>query len=95
MNVIIRPIVTEKSSLQNSIGKYMFEVKKSARKMTIKKEFEAPYGVKATDIKTQITVEKARSGGKKGMIVKRPSAKRALISIEKGKTLDQFKIKQK
>lgn len=95
MNVIIRPIITEKSSLQNTIGKYMFEVKKSARKATIKKEFESLYGVKAKDIKTQITTEKLRSSGRKGSIVKRQSSKRALISIEKGKTLDQFKIKQK
>mgnify|MGYP003823987269 CR=1 FL=1 len=95
MNVIIKPIITEKTSLQNSIGKYSFEVKKSARKATIRKEFEALYGIKASDIKTQITTEKVRSFGRKGVLVKRESTKRALISVEKGKTIDQFKIKQK
>jgi large subunit ribosomal protein L23 len=95
LNVIIRPVVTEKSSLKNAEGKYVFEVKKSARKTTIKRVFEEMYGVKAVDIKTHIIQHKLRVLGRNRILTKRPVTKRAIISVAKGKTIDQFKIKQK
>lgn len=95
LNIIVRPIVTEKSSLKNAEGKYVFEVLKSARKTTIKRAFEEIYGVKAVDIKTHIIQHKLRVLGRNRILTKRPVTKRAIISIAKGKTIDQFKIKQK
>lgn len=93
--IIIRPVITEKSSSKTTEGKHAFEVQKSARKPAIKKALEEIYGIKITDIKTYIVPQKIRLFGKNRILIKRPVTKRAIISIEKGKTLDPFKIKQK
>jgi len=95
LKVIIRPVVTEKSSAKTSEGKHVFEVQKSARKPAIKQAIEEIYGVKVIGIKTHIVPKKIRVFGKNRVLTKRPVTKRAIISLEKGKTLDPFKIKQK
>lgn len=93
LNVIIKPVITEKSTAHNTQGKYMFEVKRNADKTAIKKAFEDLYGVKATDVKTHIVPKKERLIRRGRAITKRPVTKRAIISVEKGKTIDPNKIK--
>jgi large subunit ribosomal protein L23 len=95
LKVIIRPVITEKSSSKTTEGKHVFEVQKSARKPAIKQAIEEIYGIKVTDIKTHIIPQKVRIFGRNRVLTKRPVTKRAIVSIEKGKTLDPFKIKQK
>ena len=45
MEVLKKPIVTEKFTAQNEVGKYAFEVSKNANKVQIKKAVEQLYGV--------------------------------------------------
>jgi len=89
---IIKPILTEKSTAHNTQNKYMFRVKRDTDKSTIKKAFEEIYGVKALNVRTFILPKKTRMLKRGQAWAKRPAAKRAIITIEKGKTIDPNKI---
>lgn len=90
---IIKPVVTEKSTLQQIHGKYEFEVLIKADKITIKRAFEEIYGVKVTGVRTFIVPKKTRLIGKGTVFAKRKTTKRAIITVEKDKKIDINKIK--
>jgi large subunit ribosomal protein L23 len=94
LSSIIQPIVTEKSTAHNAQNKYMFKVRRDADKGTIRKAFEELYGVKAVSIHTHILPKKERMIRRGKLWAKRPVAKRAIITIEKGKTIDPNKLKK-
>jgi len=90
---LIKPIVTEKSTVAQEIGKYEYEVLRKADKTAIKKAFEELYGVKVIAIHTRIMPKKTRMLRRGVQWAKRPVKKRAIITVEKGKTIDPNKIK--
>jgi large subunit ribosomal protein L23 len=90
---IIRPVVTEKSTVAQEKAKYEFIVKHDASKTTIKKAFEEIYGVKVASVRTRIMPNKTRTVGRGHLLEKRPVVKRAVVTVEKGKTIDINKIK--
>ena len=51
-DVIVNPIVTEKSTVANELGKYVFEVPISADKKEIKTAIEALFAVKVDKVNT-------------------------------------------
>lgn len=51
-DIIIRPIITEKSSFAMSEGKYTFEVSKKATKIDIRNAVEKLFGVKVINVNT-------------------------------------------
>lgn len=93
LSTILKPIVTEKSTSHGTQNKYVFEVLKKADKTTIKKAFEEIYGAKAQDVRTYLTPSKSRTLRRGKTWTKRPVTKRAIITVEKGKTIDVNKIK--
>ena len=52
MSVLKKPLVTEKVSGLNEIGKYGFVVDETANKVEIKKAVEEMYGVTVEDVNT-------------------------------------------
>lgn len=48
--IILRPIITEKNTRLNEIGKYTFEVTQEANKIEIKKAIEEIFGVQVKDV---------------------------------------------
>lgn len=90
---IIKPVVTEKSTIAQEKAKYEFFVKGDVNKTTIKKAFEELYGVKVASVRTRIMPKKSRIVKKGNVWDKRPAAKRAIVTVEKGKTIDINKIK--
>lgn len=94
MKVIIRPVITEKAeSLTEKRNQYTFVVEKSANKIQIKKEIEELYKVNVTDVNTirmpgKIKVKGTRSGYQVG---RKPSFKKAIITVESGETIDIYK----
>ena len=90
---IIKPIFTEKSSVQQELGKYTFEVpRKRTTKVDIKKAFLEIYGVEAEKVSVSILPKKVRMAGKK-VITKRSVTKKAIVTTKGGKTVDISKIK--
>ncbi|MCX7862935.1 MAG: 50S ribosomal protein L23 [Bacteroidales bacterium] len=93
MDIIIRPLVTEKMNQQgNTLNKYGFIVRKEATKYQIKKEVEKLYGVKVLDINTIIQRGKrvtrfTKSGLSRG---RKSAYKKAIVTLEKGQVIDFY-----
>lgn len=87
-DVIIRPIVSEKSyALIDATGKYTFEVAPSANKTEIKLAIEKIFGVKVAGVNTlnrKGKVRRTRFG-----LGKRKDTKRAIITLKSG-SIDIF-----
>ncbi len=92
-NVIIKPIVTEKSTKSSEkLGRYAFRVEKTANKLEIKKSVEATYNVQVESVNTTTTVGKKKvRQTKQGMAVgMKPSYKKAYVTLKKGEVIDFY-----
>jgi len=92
LTAIIRNITTEKSSNAQAIKQYTFAVKRTATKIDIKKAIEEIYGVEVKNVRVMVTPKKTRLIGKGKLWTKRPVAKKAIVTLKNGKTLDPSKI---
>lgn len=78
--IIIKPIITEKSSDGLAEGKYTFKVAKKATKVQIANAVEALFNVKVINVNTIIVKGKEkRVGANSG---KRPDWKKAIVTID-------------
>ncbi|MGP1413836.1 MAG: 50S ribosomal protein L23 [Bacillales bacterium] len=90
-DVIIEPLITEKTMSQNQeTHKVTFKVKKDANKTQIKHAIERIYNVKVLEVKTVNVLPKKTSRGSRyhGTI---PGFKKAIVRLEQGQVLDLFK----
>jgi large subunit ribosomal protein L23 len=87
-DILLAPVVSEKSYGLLDENKYTFLVSTSANKTEIKIAVEAVFGVKVTGVNTL-----NRAGKKKRTKAgwgKRPDTKRAVVSIAEGQRIDIF-----
>lgn len=93
MEVLIKPIVTEKMTAQGEdMNRYGFIVNKDANKIQIRQAIEKLYGVSVRSVNTM------KFGGKKkmqytrtGMVTgKSSSFKKAIVTLVEGDTIDFF-----
>ena len=83
-DIIIRPIITEKSSFAMSEGKYTFEVSKKATKIDVRNAVEKLFGVKVVDVTTMnIKGKPKRQGVHAG---KTSDWKKAVVTIDTNPT---------
>jgi large subunit ribosomal protein L23 len=86
---IVRPIVTEQSSMAyQARGEYTFRVASDATKTTIKSAIEQLFGVKVTGVWTSSQRGKARRVGQQ--VGRRPHWKKAVVKLKDGDTIDIF-----
>ena len=79
-DIIIAPIVTEKSSMELQEGKYTFEVNKKATKIEIANAVEKLFEVKVLKVNTiSVKGKEKRMGAHSGMT---PSWKKAIVTID-------------
>lgn len=81
-DLIIRPLLTEKTKFMAKQGKYTFLVKPSANKSEIKKAIEKLFNVKVN--KVNVIKLKRRTRGRTKIPSVRPLMKKALISLKEG-----------
>jgi len=87
-DVLIKPIVTEKSSALMAEGKYTFRVVKAANKIEIKYAVETIFKVDVTDVRTMNMPGKLkRQGRTSGMT---PEWKKAIVTLKSGQKLPIF-----
>ena len=87
--IIIRPIITEKSAAAQAEGKYTFEVHKKATKIDIKNAVEKLFEVKVADVKTVNVKGKPKRQGYH--VGKTSDWKKAIVTLtEASKTIDFF-----
>ncbi|QCR23460.1 50S ribosomal protein L23 [Pontibacter sp. SGAir0037] len=92
MNVLKRPLVTEKYAALNEVGKYAFEVERKANKVEIKKAVEKQYGVTVEKVATIRTQGKLKSKYTKSGAVsgRTASMKKAIVTLKEGEVIDFY-----
>lgn len=85
-DIIIAPVVTEKSGVNAQKGIYTFKVVKTATKTQIKKTIEKQFGVHVEKINTLVTKAKDRRVGK--YTGKTKTYKKAIVSLKDGETIE-------
>ena len=79
-DIIVRPVISEKSSYAMSQGKYTFEVNKKATKIDIKHAVEKLFEVKVIDVTTMnVKGKPKRQGAHQGMT---SDWKKAIVTID-------------
>jgi len=93
MEVLYKPIVTEKMNLQGeSLNRYGFIVNKDANKIQIKKAVEEMYGVAVQSVNTTKYRGKIKSRYTKSGIIhgKTKAYKKAIVTLSDGETIDFY-----
>ena len=88
--VIIEPIVSEKSYALLEEGVYTFKVHPTASKPEIRDAVEKIFGVSVTKVNTLNRKGKRRRNRRTGTFGKRPDTKRALVTLAEGDSIELF-----
>jgi large subunit ribosomal protein L23 len=90
-DTIVRPVVSEKSTVLGEDGKYVFEVAITANKIQIKAAVEAAFANKKIQVANVHIIHvpgKVRRRGKS--VGKTRSWKKAIVTLKAGQRLDLF-----
>ncbi len=93
MNILIKPIVTEKMTAQGEeFNRYGFVVEKSANKLEIKLAVEELYDVKVSEVNTMRYPGKRKQRSTKSgvSIGKTSSYKKAVVTLAEGEVIDFY-----
>ena len=90
-STIVRPVVSEKSTVLAELGKYVFEVAPDANKIQIKHAIEEVFSNKKVQVLTvnivRVPGKERRRGRSVGMT---RSWKKAIVTLRAGQRLDLF-----
>ena len=93
MNILLKPIVTEKMTSQgDKFNRYGFLVAKNANKLQIKKAVEDMYGVTVDSVNTMRYGGKLKSRNtKSGLLMGKTIAKKkAVVTLAEGNKIDFY-----
>jgi large subunit ribosomal protein L23 len=85
-DVIVAPHITEKSTLLSEQNAVVFKVVRDASKPEIKAAVEALFSVTVTGVNT--IVSKGKTKRWKGEAYKRSDAKKAIVTLAEGQSID-------
>jgi large subunit ribosomal protein L23 len=80
--VLLRPTITEKSTLLQESGKYTFRVAPRANKMEVKEAVEKNFGVTVLDVNITKLHGKVKRYGPR--LSKQPDQKKAVVTLKPG-----------
>jgi len=87
-DILIRPLITEKTTAMMQDNKYTFVVPLTANKIEIRQAVEQIFKVKVLDVNTIRVLGKIkRMGRTQG---KRPDIKKAIVKLAPGQTIEFF-----
>ena len=87
-DILVRPLITERTTQLMAEGKYVFAVAKAANKIEIAKAVAEVFKVKVAKVNTvNVTGKKKRMGRTEG---KRPDYKKAIVKLAPGETIEFF-----
>ena len=84
-DVLIRPVITEKSTMLMEEGKYTFRVPLTANKVQIRQAVEKIFNVKVEKVATIRVLGKTKRMGRK-----RSDYKKAIVTLKAGESLEFF-----
>jgi len=85
-DIILSPVVTEKSTNLNAFNKMTFKVARDASKTLIKKSIEKLYKVEVIKVNTILSKPKVKVV--RGKLGKKVGYKKAIVTIKEGQTID-------
>ena len=87
-DILVRPLITERTTQLMAEGKYVFVVAKAANKIEIAKAVAEVFKVKVAKVNTvNVTGKKKRMGRTEG---ERPDYKKAIVKLAPGETIEFF-----
>ena len=89
-DVIIKPVVSEKSYAAYDGNVYTFVVAPDANKVEIRQAIEAIFNVKVTNVNTLNRNGKRKRNRKTGTFGQRTGQKRAIVSLAEGDRIEIF-----
>ena len=92
MDILKRPLLTEKVASMNEKGVYGFVVDINANKIQIKKAIEDTYGVNVDSVRTMIVAGKTKIRYTKSGVARgrKPKTKKAIVKLSEGEILDLY-----
>jgi large subunit ribosomal protein L23 len=93
MNIIIKPIITEKmSGIADKMNRYGFVVHEDANKIQIKDAIKELYGVTVESVNTQRYIGKVKMRNTKNgfNIGLKGRCKKAIVTLKDGDTIDFY-----
>ena len=91
-DVIVRPVVSEKSYALLEDNVYTFEVHPSASKPEIKDAVESIFGVDVIKVNTMNRKGKRMRNRRNNTWGRRPDRKRALVTLADGDSIELFEV---
>ncbi len=90
MNVIVKPLITEKSMEDVNKGKYTFIVDRFATKPVIKQAIKDMFNVTVVSVATRIIKGRSQRVGMRRVEVPQAAYKKATVSLKKGDKISLF-----
>jgi large subunit ribosomal protein L23 len=91
-DVLRRPLVTEKSNYQSGkLHQFTFEVASNATRTMVKDAIETLYDVNVVRVNiVNVAAKRSRRAKSRRLLVRKPSFKKAIITLASGQTLPMF-----
>ncbi len=86
--VLVRPLVTEKSTLLNERAKYVFEIAAGVSKKDVAKAVAKTFNVTVTAVNTMNVRGKSKRFGRR--VSKLPDFRKAVVSLKPGDKIQLF-----
>lgn len=92
MQILIKPIITEKADAMNDSSVYAFRVNEKANKIQVKKAVEEKYGVTVDSVRTLNIAGKFKSKFTKSGVIsgRKPNYKKAYVKLAKDEFIDIY-----
>lgn len=88
LQVLKRPVVTEKSTALGALGQYVFEVDTRANKSQIAEAVEQAFDVHVLKVRTMMVRGKTKRFGTRMSTA--PSWKKAIVTLSEGEQIQYF-----
>ena len=86
--VLRRPLVTEKNTMLQAQGKYVFEIAREANKQQVKQAVEKAFKVKVLAVNVMTVSGKTRRVGRRQVLTQ--SWKKAIVTLKPGDKIELF-----
>jgi large subunit ribosomal protein L23 len=87
-DLILKPIITEKGTIQMELGKYVFDVLPKATKTDVRAAIESLFDVTVVKVNTLTLPRKKRRVGK--FVGYKAQYKRAIVTLKEGDSIPLF-----
>jgi len=86
--VLRRPLITEKNTMHQTQGKYVFEVAKGSNKKQVKQAVEKAFKVTVIGVNVMTVPSKMRRIGRRRVLTQ--SWKKAIVTLKEGDKIELF-----